>query len=63
MYEGPRTRVVQPCGKLSKYKKWEYPNEILKYSPCPETQNNDFWFKGVEVMVCGLEHSGSQPFI
>ena len=34
-----------------------------KYSPCPVTQNKlVLSSKGVEVMVCGLDHSGSQPF-
>ena len=33
-------------------------------SPCPETQNKMVSSsKVVEVMVCGLDHSGSQPFM
>ena len=33
-------------------------------NPCPETQNKMVSSsKEVEVMVCGLDHSGSQPFI
>ena len=36
---------------------------FTEYSPCPETQNKmASSSKGVEVMVCGLDHSGSQPF-
>ena len=32
-------------------------------SPCPETPNKMVSSsKGVKVMVCGLDHSGSQPF-
>ena len=37
---------------------------FTEYSPRPETQNKMvFISKGVELMVCGLDHSGSQPFI
>ena len=67
--------MVQPkmkCGKLSKYhrnniKSGIYPSEkheiFTEYSPCPETQNKIVSSsKGMKLMVCGLDHSGSQPF-
>ena len=39
-----------------------YPSEKHEiYFPCPETQNKIVF--RVELMVCGLDHSGSQPFI
>ena len=52
------------CGKLSKYQYTLVRNmrELLKIA-CPETQNRMVSSsKGVEVMICGLDHSGSQPF-
>ena len=40
-----------------------YPSEKHESSPCPETQHKMVSSsKGVKVMVCGLDHSGSQPF-
>ena len=39
-------------------------SDLQKNSPCPETQNKMVSSsKVVKVMVCGLDHSGSQPFI
>ena len=38
-------------------------SENILISPCPETQNKMVSSsKGVKVMVCGLDHSGSQTF-
>ena len=55
------------CGKLSKYHKNElYPSEkheILNIPLVLISQNKmDSSSKGVELTVCGLDHSGSQPF-
>ena len=51
--------------------KVRYPSvkhEIFENSPCPETQSIYMCkmvssSKVVKVMVCGLDHSGFQPFI
>ena len=37
-------------------------NMIPENSPCPETQNKMVSSSKGEIMVCGLDHSGFQPF-
>ena len=64
------------CGKLCIHRKNELKSGVYtcilslvrnmrfpENSPCPKTQNRMFSSsRRVKIMVCGLDHSGSQPF-